>query len=85
MTTACSKRYKRPLPRNAQKHCINAYIECPYLAGCNRRYLPQVEYANDSIDLILLVFKLILSTPPADQDLPSKHINTSHFGIKPNS
>ena len=38
-----------------QKHCINAYIECPYLAGCNRRYLPQVEYANDSIDLILLV------------------------------
>ncbi len=39
----------------AQKHCINAYIECPYLAGCNRRYLPQVEYANDSIDLIILV------------------------------
>ena len=38
-----------------QKHCINAYIECPYLAGCNRRYLPQVEYANDSIDLIILV------------------------------
>jgi len=39
----------------AQKHCINAYIECPYLAGCNRRYLPQVEYTNDSIDLIILV------------------------------
>ena len=39
----------------AQKHCINAYIECPYLAGCNRKYLPQVEYTNDSIDLILLV------------------------------
>lgn len=39
----------------AQKHYINAYIECPYLAGCNRRYLPQVEYANDSIDLIILV------------------------------
>ena len=39
----------------AQKHCINAYIECPYLAGCNRRYLPQVEYANDSLDLIILV------------------------------
>ena len=39
----------------AQKHCINAYIECPYLAGCNRRYLPQVEYANDSIDLVILV------------------------------
>ena len=39
----------------AQKHCINAYIECPYLAGCNHRYLPQVEYANDSIDLIILV------------------------------
>ena len=38
-----------------QKHCINAYIECPYLAGCNRRYLPQVEYANDSIDLVILV------------------------------
>ncbi len=38
----------------ARKHCINAYIECPYLAGCNRRYLPQVEYANDSIDLIIL-------------------------------
>lgn len=40
---------------DAQKHCINAYIECPYLAGCNRRYLPQVEYANDSIDLVILV------------------------------
>ena len=39
----------------AQKHYINAYIECPYLAGCNRRYLPQVEYTNDSIDLIILV------------------------------
>ena len=39
----------------ARKHCINAYIECPYLAGCNRRYLPQVEYANDSIDLVILV------------------------------
>ena len=39
----------------ARKHCINAYIKCPYLAGCNRRYLPQVEYANDSIDLIILV------------------------------
>lgn len=38
-----------------QKHCINAYIKCPYLAGCNRRYLPQVEYANDSIDLVILV------------------------------
>ena len=38
-----------------QKHCINAYIECPYLAGCNRRSLPQVEYANDSIDLVILV------------------------------
>ena len=38
-----------------QKHCINAYIECPYLAGCNRRYLPQVEHANDSIDLVILV------------------------------
>ena len=38
-----------------QKHCINAYIECPYLAACNRRYLPQVEYTNDSIDLIILV------------------------------
>ena len=40
---------------DTQKHCIHAYIECPYLAGCNRKYLPQVEYTNDSIDLILLV------------------------------
>ena len=40
---------------DSQKHCIHAYIECPYLAGCNRKYLPQVEYTNDSIDLILLV------------------------------
>ena len=40
---------------DSQKHCIHAYIECPYLAGCNRKYLPQVEYANDSIDLIILV------------------------------
>lgn len=40
---------------DAQKHRINAYIECPYLAGYNRRYLPQVEYANDSIDLVILV------------------------------
>ncbi|HJA16133.1 MAG TPA: hypothetical protein H9796_13815 [Candidatus Butyricimonas faecavium] len=39
----------------AQKHCIHAYIECPYLVGCNRKYLPQVEYTNDSIDLVILV------------------------------
>ena len=55
-----------------QKHCINAYIECPYLAGCNRRYLPQVEYANDSIDLVILVSQVdFFSTPPANQNLPS--------------
>ena len=39
----------------AKKHSIKAYIGCPYLAGCNRRYLSQVEYANDSIDLVILV------------------------------
>ncbi len=43
---------------DTQKHCIHAYIECPYLAGCNRKYLPQVEYTNDSIDLILLVLQV---------------------------
>ena len=43
---------------DTQKHCIHAYIECPYLAGCNRKYLPQVEYTNDNIDLILLVLQV---------------------------
>lgn len=37
------------------KAAIEAYLHCPYLADCPRNFLPEVEYANDSIDLVILV------------------------------
>lgn len=41
-----------------QKSCINAYINCPYLSGCPRKYLSEVDYTNDSIDLVILITRV---------------------------
>lgn len=40
------------------KAAIEAYLHCPYLADCPRNFLPEVEYANDSIDLVILTARV---------------------------
>lgn len=40
------------------KAAIEAYLHCPYLADSPRNFLPEVEYANDSIDLVILTARV---------------------------
>ncbi|WP_065217858.1 MULTISPECIES: hypothetical protein [Butyricimonas] len=40
------------------KTAINAYLNCPYLSGCPRNFLPEVEYTNDSVDLVILIAQI---------------------------
>lgn len=49
---------KKATSPEIQKSCINAYINCPYLADCPRKYLPEVAYTNDSIDLVILTIQV---------------------------
>lgn len=49
------KTIKTATSPEAQKRNINAYLECPYLKGYNRKYLSEVAYVNDSIDWVFLV------------------------------
>ena len=46
------KNAKKP---EEMKTAINAYINCPYLSGYSRNFLPEVEYTNDSVDLVILI------------------------------